>query len=103
MKNFVVILLLFVSLLVGLFPYYSQENTSLSKVEKQLEDASLSETYTTSIISHKKSSALKIIKYSCTTIFNTFPQNNCFFYKTNNILPIISKYGRQVLYGTFLN
>jgi hypothetical protein len=104
MKNFVVILLLFVSLLVGLFPYYSQENTSLSKIEKQLEDVSLSEIYTTtSIISHKNSSTLKTIKYCCSTLFYTCAQKSYFLYKINNILPTISKYGRQVLYGAFLN
>lgn len=102
MKNFTVVFLLMINLFVGAIPYYNQDNTSLIKTEKQLEDISFLENYTNTV--RKQNIVFKTTKFLNVWIINAHPTTTYLFYfTTTKILPKTCKYGLQVLYGSFLN
>ncbi len=102
MKNFIVIVLLVINLLVGAMPYYNQDNTSLTKTEKQLEDVSFSENYINTI--RKENIILRTTKFLNVWFIKIhLTTTRLFYFETTKILPKTCKYGWQVLYGSFLN
>lgn len=102
MKNLIVIFLLVINLFVGALPYYNQDNNSLTKTEKQLEDDLFCENYISPI--RKENIILRTTKFLNVWFTKIHPITTCLFYfETTKILPKTCKYGWQVLYGSFLN
>lgn len=100
MKNFIVILLLFTNLLLGIKPLYSQNFSKLNIIEKQLEDVSLSENYSNK--TKKFIATVKKLSLPVAIMFPTLTKNMGNYYKYT-FTSKISKYGIHVLYCSYLN
>lgn len=102
MKNLTVIVLLVINLFVSAMPYYNQENTALTKTEKQFEEILFSEIFTNNISKHTV-----ILNFSGVVNYwfiKTYPKNAFLFnFKVTKIVLIPCKYGLQVLFSSFLN
>ena len=102
MKNFAVIVLLLVNLFVSAMPYYNQDNTLLTKTEKQFEEISFSEIFTNNI--SKQYVILNFSEALNLWFIKTYPTNACLFnFKVTKIILKPCKYGLQVLFSSFLN
>lgn len=84
-------------------PCFSRVDTTMDKVEKQLEEVSLSETYIICYTKHNQK--VKVVKFTLprlTNIGSTFTYYSSF--KNLNISKVKTcKYGMRVMYCSFLN
>lgn len=103
MKSFIVLLLLFTTLLIGIKPIYSQCFSALNNMEKQLEEVSTSETYTHK--NEKFNAPTKKITLPIPRTFISYPTSVYDFgIKLNfTYLPEFCKYGIRVLHCSYLN
>lgn len=101
MKNYLVVILLLVNLLLSFKPFYSECNLLLNNTEKQLEEVSLSEIYFCN--SNKINTAFKIINRLPKPVLNKYQSHNLNLNLTTlKTHPNTAKSGRQVLFSCFL-